>query len=76
MEAQLRGMGLLGFVLLLNISNMNIALIKNNKVDNIIVIDEQTDNAYFSLVMSTHDAVIPADGYNIGDDYPKVVTVV
>jgi hypothetical protein len=51
---------------------MNIALIKNNKVDNIIVIDENTDGAYFASLMSDYQAFVNAEGLNIGDDYPKV----
>ncbi len=50
---------------------MNIALIKNNKVNNIIVIDETTDGAFFASLMATYDAFVNAEGLNIGDDYPK-----
>jgi len=51
---------------------MNIALIKNNKVDNIIVIDETTDGAYFGALMDEGcTAFVNADGLNIGEEYPK-----
>lgn len=52
---------------------MNKALIKNNKVDNIIIVDETTDKVYLDAINSMYDAVVDAEGLRIGEDYPKAV---